>query len=54
MFIDLSNVLDTVDPSILLIKHSYLGIEETYLRWCKSYINNRKQYISFKNKKADN
>ena len=45
-FIDLSKAFDTVDHQILIKKLQYYGIDGTALEWFKSYLSNRKQYIS--------
>ena len=46
VFIDLSKAFDTVDHQILIKKLQYYGIHGTALEWFKSYLSNRKQYIS--------
>ena len=48
VFIDLSKALDTVDHQILIKKLQYYGTDGTALEWLKSYLSNRKQYISSK------
>ena len=48
VFIDLSKAFDTVDHQILNKKLQYYGIDGTALEWFKSYLINRKQYISSK------
>ena len=45
-FIDLSKAFDPVDHQILIKKLQYYGIKDTALEWFKSYLSNRKQYIS--------
>ena len=40
--------MDTVDHQILIKKLQYYGIGGTALEWFKSYLSNRKQYISSK------
>ena len=49
VFIDLSKAFDTVDHQILIKKLQYYGIDGTALEWFKSYLSNRKQYISSQN-----
>ena len=44
--IDLSKAFDTVDHQILIKKLQYYGIDGTALKWFKSYLSNRKQFIS--------
>ena len=46
IFIDLSKGFDTVDHKILLGKLTYFGISETYIKWFKSYLELRQQYIA--------
>ena len=47
VFLDLSSAFDTVDHEILLnILESLFGISETALSWFKSYLSDRKQYVS--------
>ena len=48
VFIDLSKAFDTVDHKILIKRLQYYGIDGTALEWFKSYLSNRKQYISTK------
>ena len=47
VFVDLSKAFDTVNHDILLTKLRYLGISETYLKWFKSYLCDRKQYVTY-------
>lgn len=51
VFIDLSKAFDTVDHNILLQKLKYYGITGKTRQWFKSYLSNRKQYITFDNGK---
>ena len=46
VFIDLSEAFGTVDHQILIKKLQYYGIDDTALEWFKSYLSNRKEYIS--------
>ncbi|XP_065658136.1 uncharacterized protein LOC136082650 [Hydra vulgaris] len=54
IFIDLSKVFDTVDHIILLSKLEIYGIRNSNMAWFKSYLYNRKQYISYEGGKTDN
>ena len=46
VFIDLFKAFDTVYHQILIKKLQYYGLDGTALEWFKSYLSNRKQYIS--------
>ena len=46
IFIDLSKAFDTVDHKILITKLENYGVKETNLQWFKSYLKNRKQFIT--------
>ena len=50
VFIDLSRAFDTVDHYILICKPKNYGVRRNSLKWFESYLNNRKQFISFNNK----
>ena len=45
-FMDLSKAFGTVGRQTLIKKLQYYGINHTALKWFKSYLSNRKQYIS--------
>ena len=47
VFIDLKRVFDTVDHKIVLKKLYYYGTCGNTLKWFKSYLTNRSQYVLF-------
>ena len=48
--LDLSAAFDTIDHTILINRlHNYFGFEGTVLKWFKSYLYNRTQYVKIGN-----
>ena len=53
IFIDLQKAFDTVNHNILLMKLGNYGIRGTSLDWFKSYLSDRKQYVSIDGSNSD-
>ena len=53
MFIDLKKAFDTIDHSLLLKKLDHYGVRGISNDWLKSYLSDRKQYVSFNSLKSD-
>ena len=49
---DLRKAFDTIYHGILLKKVEYMGLRGIALKWVASYLNNRKQYVSFLNENS--
>ena len=46
IFVDLQKAFDTLDHEVLLSKLDYYGIRVKSNNWFKSYLSNRKQFVS--------
>ena len=49
---DLSAAFDTVSHDILLEKLKVYGFDDSSLKWMKSYLQNRTQYVQVAEKKS--
>ena len=53
IFIDLRKAFDTVNHAILLNKLEHYGVRDSMLKWFKSYLTDRKQYVSFNGQSSE-
>ena len=53
IFIDLSKEFNTINYNNLLEKLKAYGIQSENLKWFKSYLSNRKQFISYNHSKTE-
>ena len=53
IFLDLSKAFDTVNHQMLLQKLEYYGIRGITNDWFKSYLYNKKQFVSLDSFKSD-
>ena len=53
IFSDLFKAFDTVNHNILLEKLKAYGIQSENLKWCRSYLSNRKQFISYNDSETE-
>ena len=53
IFVDLRKAFDTVNREILLNKLEHYGIRASMLKWLKSYLFDRKQFVSFNGESSE-
>ena len=53
VFIDKQKTFDTVDRKVLLSKMNHCGIKVIHYEWFKSYLTNRQQFTTVKNKQSE-
>ena len=47
VYLDLSKAFDTINNEIIFKESEYYGFTDTPLKWFRSYLHNRKQYVFF-------
>ena len=53
IFIDFRKAFDTVNHEILLTEFEHYGIRDNMLHWFKSYLSNRRQYVTINGKSSE-
>ncbi len=52
-YVDLRKAFDTVDPSVLLRKLSWIGIKNTEWLWFENYLTSRYQRVNYAGIESD-